>query len=140
MDLSSYQLTMKIGTVMPPQPQKGLKMKLGMLLLTTALVASSAFAQKTQKKAAPTMFDTQVALLTEKADLCVRSGYKQSGHCDDYDEYRRYLFKGSMETWLSYNLDNGNLNDSNLGAYRRATQLMDRAMDLPVILMPGYNK
>lgn len=57
--------------------------------------------------------NAQIALLTEKADLCILSKDGNSKYCKEFDSFKEFIFKDSAQVWAQYHIDNNNINRSN---------------------------
>jgi hypothetical protein len=76
---------------------------------------------------AMSMVDAQIKLLTEKADLCIRSSSSKSPFCEDFISYKRYIFKGEREVWLGHHMATGELNSRNGNELRRMLNMVIEA-------------
>ena len=90
-------------------------------------VATACAALCLSATAAP-LFDVQIRLLTEKAELCIRSADKGSKFCQDFNEYQQYLTKDSTEVWINYHIDHGDVNGRNGPRVLRALELTKQAL------------
>ncbi len=62
------------------------------------------------------LFDTQIYLLSGKADQCNSeiSATKKAGRfCDDFSDYSDSVFKGSAQSFIEYHMGNGDINKGN---------------------------
>ena len=62
------------------------------------------------------MFPTQVKLLRQHAEKClteVKVTGSRGGFCREFDSYSDHVFKGSTQTWVSFHIQNGDLNRRN---------------------------
>lgn len=61
--------------------------------------------------------DVEMALLKDKAELCTesvaREGCGTTGHCNDFDSFSSYVFKGSASTYMSHHMQTNAINQGN---------------------------
>lgn len=61
--------------------------------------------------------DLEMDLLKEKASLCLASIQEKqcgsTGHCEDFDSYSDYVFKGSATSYVNYHIQAGNMHKGN---------------------------
>lgn len=65
---------------------------------------------------ADALFPTRAKLLRQHAEKClteVKITGTRGGFCREFDSYSNYVFKGSTTTWVTFHIQNGDINKSN---------------------------